>query len=192
MDSENSSGVEVQEKSWYLANMLQIKLKNMFTRLNLSRESKDFRNLTVSQLRILSCIVTKQDLKIKIKDIAKELSITPGGISQLVNSLQKMDLLKRIPDEHDRRIVYVTFSEHGFAMYHAALDIQEQLTTALTQEISEEEMKVFTNVLKKMLGRLDCVEKMFRSGEISTEYLRNNTRKITGEKDIKGNRVEIK
>ena len=53
------------------------------------------KSATVSQLKVVSCIMQSPDGKVRIKDIAAKLGITSGGVSQIVDNLVRDNLVIR-------------------------------------------------------------------------------------------------
>src|SRR5690348_9870251 len=68
-------------------------------------------DITPSQLELL-LIVKKAD-SISFKKLAEKMKLTPGAISQMVNSLAGSGFVMRHEDTKDRRISYVSLTETG-------------------------------------------------------------------------------
>lgn len=90
-----------------------------------------------------------------IGDLADNFSITPSAISQMVTQLEDKSLVRRVPDQKDRRITYVELSsatkDHFTKMRKAIL---KRLDDRFS-DISEREMDQFNNLLEKITKRLD-------------------------------------
>ena len=56
-------------------------------------------DITMTQMQIMGCVLFSPEKSVRVRDISEELGITPGGISQQVDTLVKMGLLERKPDE---------------------------------------------------------------------------------------------
>jgi DNA-binding MarR family transcriptional regulator len=62
------------------------------------------------QVRILF-FIARQNEEVAVKDLAEMLSVTPGAITQLVDGLVDMDLVRREEDARDRRIIRIKLTE---------------------------------------------------------------------------------
>ena len=104
-------------------------LELMFT---VSRAMKDkmsyeseFINLTYIQMRTLLLIHSKSS-SIQMKDIAEHFSIEMPTATSLVNKLYKLDMIERIPDSNDRRIVRIVLSKKGAALLEKIITKHKQ------------------------------------------------------------------
>lgn len=62
------------------------------------------------QVRILF-FIAKQKQEVAVKDLAEMLKVTPGAITQLVDPLVEMGLVRREEDLRDRRIARIKLTE---------------------------------------------------------------------------------
>ncbi len=62
------------------------------------------------QVRILF-FIAKQKEDVAVKDLAEMLKVTPGAVTQFVDALVEMDLVRREEDAKDRRIIRIKLTE---------------------------------------------------------------------------------
>ncbi len=62
------------------------------------------------QVRILFFIAKNRE-EVAVKDLAEMLDVTPGAITQFVDGLVDMDLVRREEDVKDRRIIRIKLTE---------------------------------------------------------------------------------
>ena len=76
-------------------------------------------NFNDTELRLLGEIfAAKQDGKRLIStQIATILGVTRSAISQMVNRLEKMGVLERVPDAVDKKIAYIEITEKALTQY---------------------------------------------------------------------------
>ena len=55
--------------------------------------------ITVAQIKMLVCITRHEPDGVMLKDIANELELTPGAVSQMVEHLVRLELLERCTSE---------------------------------------------------------------------------------------------
>jgi DNA-binding MarR family transcriptional regulator len=58
------------------------------------------------QVRILF-FIARQNEEVAVRDLAEMLDVTPGAVTQFVDGLVKMDLVRREADARDRRIIRI-------------------------------------------------------------------------------------
>ena len=67
--------------------------------------------VTMPQMSILN--ILKQEKQLKMKDIARSLSITTSAATGIVGRMVKAHLIKRAFDSKDRRIIYIEMTQKG-------------------------------------------------------------------------------
>lgn len=112
-------------------------------------------DITMTQMQIMGCVLFSPEKSVRVRDIAEELGITPGGISQQVDTLVKMGLLERKPDEKDRRAVCITLSEKGNEINQWVDQFLSSLFQKLLADVPEEKRYVFAEVLDSMYQTLE-------------------------------------
>ena len=112
------------------------------------------KSATVSQLKVVSCIMNSPEGKIRIKDIAQSLGITSGGVSQIVDNLVRDGLVIRQASEEDRRVSWIALSEEGKKRRRAIEEFMNGLTDEVMEDVPEEKREIFTEVLSIMYEKL--------------------------------------
>lgn len=112
------------------------------------------KSATVSQLKVVSCIMNSPEGKIRIKDIAQSLGITSGGVSQIVDNLVRDNLVSRHVSEEDRRVSWVSLSAEGQKRRRAIEDILDNLTVEVLADVPQEKQDVFNEVLALLSTRV--------------------------------------
>lgn len=91
----------------------------------------DKNSLNHSHFQIMS--VLKNNGKLPISEVAKQLFISTPNMTKLLNKLIDEDMIERIPDEKDRRIININLTDKG----HEYLDSQfTQIKSALKDKFS--------------------------------------------------------
>ncbi len=112
-------------------------------------------SITISQMKVMGCVIFNDGKPVKVKDIAEELGITPGGVSQLVDTLVKAGALERTVSEDDRRAVNISLSGHGKEI-HRKMDLYfSELARELLSSVSPEKQEIFQEVLETMMKTLN-------------------------------------
>lgn len=113
------------------------------------------KELSFPQVRVLGTVFMSQSGSVRVKDIAEELGITPGAVSQSVDHLVARGLLERSQDPNDRRAVCITLSGYGREIHSILNGAFDMLFTHLLLDIEEEKIEIFNEVLAKMRHNLE-------------------------------------
>ncbi len=105
--------------------------------------------LTSGQLGLLFAI--KHHGPISAQDLAARLSLTPGAVSQLVESLVESGYLTRTPRFDDRRIFDLTLSENGSEKVASIEKERHAIINQATSDLSEAELTQLVNAMQKIL-----------------------------------------
>ena len=88
----------------------------------------------------------------------QELAFLTGrdktSLTRLVNTMEKKNLVARIPSKSDKRINHVFLTKNGESLFKESLPIIEKFITALQENISEEEINLTIAVIKKVQENL--------------------------------------
>lgn len=122
---------------------------------NRSMPDKLRNRATLAQLKVMGSVLSSPSGEVKVKDIADELGITPGGVSQAVDKLVKAGMLERRLLESDRRAVSISLSEKGSTIRTQTDAFFTALTARLLKNIPPENQVIFYNVLETMLTELE-------------------------------------
>ena len=79
-------------------------------------------------------VVLKENGKLSISDVAKRLLISTPNMTKLINKLIDEEMIERIPDKKDRRIINIDLTEKGkkyleSKFKHVQSTLKERLST---------------------------------------------------------------
>lgn len=105
-------------------------------------------SMPFSQIQIL---VLLADGPLSVGDISDKLNIAKPNITPLVDNLRKQNLVKRVRDEYDHRIVNVRLLSEGEKRVQQIIaDVREQVLT-WPAEYNRSEIKEINNALATLL-----------------------------------------
>ena len=78
------------------------------------------------------------------------MNVTDSSAGRLIDRLERDGLIERNRNESDRRVIYIKLTKNGDDLITELLPYGEIFNNDLTNDISEEELKIFDKVLKKM------------------------------------------
>ncbi|MEO4052315.1 MarR family transcriptional regulator [Solibacillus sp. CAU 1738] len=96
-------------------NYVEIIMKEM---LEIQHKSKMFVNLlsegeSLSQNQLILLIQLKINRGMKPTEIAEFFSVTPGAVTSMCDKLEKLNLVHRIREDDDRRVVKMKLTDKG-------------------------------------------------------------------------------
>ncbi len=78
-----------------------------------------------TELRLLGEIMAAKYIGKRMisTQLAKSLGVTRSAISQMVNRLEEQGIVKRVPDEVDRKIAYIELTDRELETYRKDLEV---------------------------------------------------------------------
>ena len=104
--------------------------------------------LGASQVRILFFVAGKMG-GASVKDLAEMLDVTPGAVTQLVDSLVEKDLVKRAEDSNDKRILRITLTELAESKFKQFRKDYFTSVSRVFNTLSDEEIRQLITLLAK-------------------------------------------
>jgi len=109
-------------------------------------------DLTKTQWVILKMLKTKDGVP------QQELAFIAGrdktSLTRLINTMERKNLVARIPSKKDKRINLVYLTKSGNSIFEKTLPIMKKFASGLQENISEEEIKIAISVIKKVQQNL--------------------------------------
>jgi DNA-binding MarR family transcriptional regulator len=126
-----------------LVSVLSADLMEVFSRLN----------VTLPQLRVLH-IIRKVE-RVSGRQLARELTVSPGAVVQLCDRLQEQGYVERVPDTEDRRVTWFQLTESARALFDELLAIRRSRLAPALARLSERDMESLTRILGEMADVLE-------------------------------------
>ena len=114
--------------------------------------------ITFSRIRVLTYLAQAQGEQVSIRDLAEELGVTSGGVSQMVDSLVKSDMVCRTTSKEDRRVVYLSISETAKKSLEVISSYLHDRVAKAMAKIPENDREIMARSLRTLLKSLyeDC------------------------------------
>ena len=107
--------------------------------------------ITFSRIRVLTYLAQAQGEQVSIRDLAEELGVTSGGVSQMIDSLVKSDMVCRTTSKEDRRVVYLSISESAKKrLDHISSYLHDRMERAM-KKLSQSDRTQLADSLRKVL-----------------------------------------
>lgn len=133
----------------------KIVVRKLVGNLCLSGKDIELKNVpSPSQMEIIEYILKHIDEDIYQKDLEEVLNLRRATISGILQTMEKNGFIKRVTDEYDTRTKKIILDEKAKSMYLERCKELQKLEKAALDGISEDELKVFYDVLDKVKTNL--------------------------------------
>ena len=89
--------------------------------------------------------------KLRPTDLRDRLLLTSGGVTNIVNRLERLKLVQRLPDPDDRRSSWVRLTSEGAEVAEEVMRawaaVQQQMFSAVSQELAQQGSGVLRAIL---------------------------------------------
>lgn len=110
--------------------------------------------ITLAQQSVLSVVYSHHGGGVRVKDIAEELHLTPGAVSQTVEALVREGIVERVTDDHDRRAVLIRPSEKGRKIKEMASTHIGQIMRDVLAEVDDGDIEGFIKVINLVMEKV--------------------------------------
>ena len=122
----------------------------------LSAELQEDHGLTLSDYEALLVLSRAEEGRMKRVDLARNLMLSPSGVTRLLQGLEDAGFVERAACETDLRITYAQLTDAGRAKLAAAADGHVAAVRALFEEhLGDDELRALARILGKLPGVAD-------------------------------------
>ena len=111
--------------------------------------------LPLSQLRVVGIIYEHHPEGIMLKEIADQLKLTPGAISQTVDVLVRENLVERTTSPSDRRAILLRPTAAGLELKEKHSVQIESTMQKISANIAPADFQTFSSVLAHLLDEMN-------------------------------------
>lgn len=102
-------------------------------------------NLSTAQFDMLAQIGGHE--RLTQQELSKKLFVTKGNVTQLVNKMEKLELISR---EKEGNAKYLSLTEKGRVLYEEVVPPQETFQAEQFSKLNKEEQKQLLELLRKL------------------------------------------
>lgn len=88
------------------------------------------------------------------KELGEKMDIKESTVVRLIDRMEKDGLVVRVKDSIDRRITCICLTEKGQSRIEELIPEGEKMSKVFSNGVSDEEIKIFNNVLRKILNNI--------------------------------------
>ena len=114
-------------------------------------------SVTLPQFDVLSELEHANET-LTMSQLSKELMVSNGNITGVVDRLEKNGLVKRVRPDHDRRIQFIELTDTGAAEFKRMAQHHEQWLEELFSGVSADEMNKLQALLLKTRNSVASVK----------------------------------
>ena len=103
-----------------------------------------------TQMKIVKYILNSKK-EVSQKDIEKALNLSKATVSDVINRMEKKNLIIRKENNKDFRSKYITLSSEALDLFNEHKKKLEDLEKILEKNISKSEIDTFYNIVSKMI-----------------------------------------
>ena len=126
---------------------------NMMTKRFVQNANDAGLNISLDQWMVLGPISFHGDASQKLLSDASLKD--KASITRIVSTLEKKNLVVRVPDQIDHRVNRVVLTAAGKKLLVDAIPIMNKTREEVAEGISESEIKIFKDVLAKIISNLE-------------------------------------
>ncbi len=124
---------------------------------NAKTSKSDELSLNTSQVRVI--LLLKKFKSLKMSELTNRANVVKSSMTNIVDFLETLDLVERLRDKRDRRIVYVTLTSEGEEVANSLRECICHSFEAKTNCLSEEEKEEFIEIVYKLnsfIKQMEC------------------------------------
>ena len=107
--------------------------------------TEEFKDITNNDMHIIEAIGLGEGNN--MSSVAKKLNITVGTLTTAINNLVRKKYVERYRSDEDRRVVIIKLTDKGIHAYHHHADYHHQMTQAILDKLTEDEIPVLMKTL---------------------------------------------
>jgi DNA-binding MarR family transcriptional regulator len=107
-------------------------------------------NIPFAQLKCLFLVVNRQGINSHL--LAKELGVTPGNVTGIVDRLAEQNLVIRKPDPQDRRVIWIEATAKSQDLLHKLMEFHFQHIAKILAYMSVEDLEALDRGLQGLLS----------------------------------------
>ncbi len=117
--------------------------------------NKNHSLLTGRQGQVLHYIFAQAEVRnVFQRDIELDFNIRRSSASSMLANMEKVGVIRRESVSYDARLKRIVITQKGEELKSIVKSELEEMEQRLTKDIPKEDLKVFNNVIRKMIGNL--------------------------------------
>lgn len=144
--------VQNQERNYHIIQMMCV--MNQLHRLAIQENLPS--GFTISQLATVGVLFYRDGHEVYQRDLESFFKLRRSTVSSLLSTLEKKDILRRVPVPHDARLKKLVLTQRGRDVGTQVQQAFLRLNRLLIQGLSPEEQLTFSLILEKVEQNLNA------------------------------------
>ncbi len=107
-----------------------------------------------AQGKVIHYLFENRNNTVYQKDIERDFGIRPATATELINSLEKMELIRRIPSIKDGRYKELVLTDNAEKLRDAVSEDMSELEKSMTMGLTEEDLLLWAKITSVILENL--------------------------------------
>lgn len=107
------------------------------------------------QAKILDYLIKHSSKEVYQKDLEEVFNVSRATISEVLQTMEKNEIVERIVSLKDARVKQIKLTENSKKRYKEMQKNIKIINKNLIENITDEELKIFSNVTQKMIRNMD-------------------------------------
>ena len=116
------------------------------------------RTYSGAQGKVIHYLFENTDKVVYQKNIERDFGMRPATATELIKSLEKMEMVRRVPSEKDGRCKEIVLTKNAEALRDEVSDDMYKLERLMTKAIEEKELLLWVSITERMLDNLKEAE----------------------------------
>ena len=96
--------------------------------------------------------------RVTIKELTKETSLSKSTMTPMLDRLEKMGYIRRVPSKKDRREILIERTEKDELMQETYVQVSKEMGEIYYKDFSDKEKDEFERYLERVLNNLEAYE----------------------------------
>jgi len=114
-------------------------------------ETLDEHNLSSGEWHALGSLSRAANGRRTAGELASKMELSSAAMTNRLDRLEKAGLVRRIPDERDRRSVQIEVTDEGRALYERTVDAQAAKEAIVAEALTAEQQDELNGLLRRLM-----------------------------------------
>ena len=96
-----------------------------------------------------------QPYRLSPTELYNSMMVSSGTMTNRIDGLEKVELVRRMPDPNDRRGTIIELTEKGFELIEKTVEAHVANEQRILEALDRSELETFTNLMRKLLISLE-------------------------------------
>jgi DNA-binding MarR family transcriptional regulator len=119
----------------------------------LALRTSQFKDISIKEVHAVDAISMYEHKT--TSQVARELRITPGTLTTMVNHLVRKDYVQRIRSDDDRRFVRLGLTRRGRLVYRAHESFHRKMVESFAKDMDDEQLQIIEKALLNLEAFLE-------------------------------------